>query len=114
MIQKLFIDGTKVKARYRIIIDDVEKLITHKTLTYLVRLAHARLTSDGWVYKTDLDMGDVAKYMQRVRNEISPLSIENDVQGSYRLDIDASKIEMNRPILQEIPDFMISNCFKDD
>ena len=56
MIEKLCIDGTKVKTRYRIIIDDTEKLITHKALAYLVRLAHARLNGDGWVYKTDLDI----------------------------------------------------------
>ena len=109
------VDGEYLKERYLIRINGFPVRLTGKSFKYFARLAWSRLHSDtGWVYKEDLEVGfNQARYLYRMKNEICAVFssswpvVENNRLGYYRLNIDPSRISINREHLTNHPDFEV-------
>ena len=109
------VDGSYEHERYLIRIDGFPVRLTGKSFKYFVKLANKRLQDEaGWVYKEDIEVGfNQARYLYRMKNEIYdsftsawPV-VENNRLGYYRLNIDPSRIRINRDRLREHPDWEV-------
>ncbi len=114
------IDGTLERERYLVRINGFPVRLTGKSFKYFTRLAWWRLYREpGWIYKEDLEIGfNQARYLYRMKNEItSALTfcwavIENNRLGYYRLNLDPTRIRINRENLQRHPDYEV-RCLAD-
>jgi hypothetical protein len=119
--ESIEIDGTAVRERYLIRINNCPISLTGKSFKYFVRLVWSRLTKDnGWLYKEDLEKGlNQARYLYRLRQEIGrdflpdwPL-YENNRSGYYRLAADRDRLRVNVEALQEFPDYEVQEMARE-
>lgn len=109
------IDGTPVRERFLVRINNCPVSLTGKSFKYLLKLVWSRLTKDsGWLYKEDLEHGfNQARYLYRLRQEVGrdlfpdwPL-YENNRSGYYRLAADRDGLRVNLSALKEFPDYEV-------
>jgi len=106
---KLEIDGSTIKNRWKVIVNQTMFAISHQSFKYLLKLVSAVFTKpEGWIHKLDLDEGDnQAKYIYRLRKELNLKAgdlIENNGAGSYRLNLRKEEIRVNRESLERMGD----------
>ena len=111
--------GTMDRERFLVRINGFPVPLTGKSFKYFVKLAWSRLTDEsGWMYKEDIEVGfNQARYLYRMKNEIAagydagwPI-IENNRLGYYRLQVDPSRIQIDRTCLERHPDWEIRSLF---
>ncbi|MCI0531359.1 MAG: hypothetical protein L0Y74_05370, partial [candidate division Zixibacteria bacterium] len=108
MAVHLYVDGTPVKNRFCITLNQKPVSLPAKSFDYLLKLASSRHNSeDGWVHKEDLEPGfNQARYLHRLKRQLLPYLpsgfdlIENNRLGSYRLNLKKENIALN---LDNIP-----------
>jgi len=119
--ESIEIDGTPVRERFLVRINNRPISLTGKSFKYLVRLVWSRLTKDnGWLYKEDIEKGfNQARYLYRLRQEIGrdflpdwPL-YENNRSGYYRLAVGRDRLRVNVEALKEFPDCEIQQMAHD-
>ena len=108
----LVLDGSLVKGKYAIILDDRKILLSHKSFKYLFKLAWAVFKKEGgWIHKLDLEEGEnQGKYIYRLKKELSLTDgklIENNRIGCYRLNLKKEKIQINKKVLETSEDYEI-------
>lgn len=108
----LVLDGSLVKGKYVIILDDRKILLSHKSFKYLFKLAWADFKKEGgWIHKLDLEEGEnQGKYIYRLKKELSLSDgklIENNRIGCYRLTLKKEKIQINKKVLETSEDYEI-------
>jgi len=108
----LVLDGSLVKGKYTIILDDRKILLSHKSFKYLFKLAWAVFKKEvGWIHKLDLEEGEnQGKYIYRLKKELSLSDgklIENNRIGCYRLNLKKEKIQINKKVLETSEDYEI-------
>ena len=113
----LVLDGSLVKGKYAIILDDRKILLSHKSFKYLFKLAWAVFKKEGgWIHKLDLEEGEnQGKYIYRLKKELSLSDgklIENNRIGCYRLNLKKEKIQVNKKVLENFEDYEIRELSK--
>ncbi|MDP3024491.1 MAG: DEAD/DEAH box helicase [candidate division Zixibacteria bacterium] len=113
----LFFDGTLIKGRYTIFIDNRKIFLSHKSFKYLFKLAWAAFKKEGgWIHKLDLEEGEnQGKYIYRLKKELSLADgklIENNRIGCYRLNLKKEKIQVNKKVLENFEDYEIKELSK--
>ncbi len=114
-LESLDVDGAFQDDRYLVRINGFPVRLTGKSFKYLVKLAWSRLHRDsGWVYKEEIEAGfNQARYLYRMKQEIAgavPFGgslVQNNRLGYYRLNVEPSRITINREQLREHDDFEI-------
>ncbi len=109
---ELVLDGSLIKGKYAIILDDRKILLSHKSFKYLFKLAWAVFKKEGgWIHKLDLEEGEnQGKYIYRLKKELSLTDgklIENNRIGCYRLNLKKEKIQINKKVLETSEDYEI-------
>lgn len=104
---KLEIDGTTVKNRWKVELNQIMFALSHQSFKYLLKLVGAVYTKpEGWIHKLDLEEGDnQAKYIYRLRKELKLKVgdlIENNGAGSYRLNLKKEEIKVNKESLMKM------------
>ncbi|EQB63839.1 MAG: hypothetical protein RBG1_1C00001G1418 [candidate division Zixibacteria bacterium RBG-1] len=98
---KLEIDGSTVKNRWKVVLNQIQHVLSYCSFKYLLKLVEAVYSKpEGWIHKLDLDEGDnQAKYIYRLRKELSLKAeevIENNGAGSYRLNLKKEEVRVNK------------------
>ncbi len=98
---KLEVDGTTVKNRWKVVVNQTTFALSYQSFKYLLKLIGAVYAKpEGWLHKLDLDDGDnQAKYIYRLRKELKLKAgqvIENNGAGSYRLNLKKEEIGVNK------------------
>jgi len=101
---KLEIDGSTVKNRWKVVLNQTVSALSYCSFKYLLKLIQAVHTKpEGWIHKLDLEEGDnQAKYIYRLRKELSLKAgemLENNGAGSYRLNLRKEEIRVNKESL---------------
>ncbi len=124
---KLEIDGTTIKNRWKVVLNQTMFALSYCSFKYLLKLVGAVYTqSEGWIHKLDLDEGDnQAKYIYRLRKELKLSAgggsafggkagdlIENNGAGSYRLNLKKEEIRVNKESLMIKEDEEIKRLVK--
>ncbi|HVP36522.1 MAG TPA: helicase-related protein, partial [Terriglobales bacterium] len=114
----LFLDGTLIKGKYVIFMNKIKILLSHKSFKYLFKLAWAAFNREGgWIHKLDLEEGEnQGKYIYRLKKELSLTDgklIENNRIGSYRLNLNKDKIQLNKKLLENFEDYEIRELSKE-
>lgn len=109
-VTSLVIDGSPKKERYLVIVNGEKCWIQGRLFMYLTKLVKARLTSEGWIEKYDIEPGaNQARYLYRLRQQLEEagfeLKIENSKTGLYRLTV--TDVSLNPSTLQEHPDHQV-------
>jgi len=115
---ELVLDGSLVKGKYAIVLDDRKILLSHKSFKYLFKLAWAIFKKEGgWIHKLDLEEGEnQGKYIYRLKKELSLADgklIENNRIGCYRLNLKKEKIQVNKKVLDNFEDYEIKKLLEE-
>ncbi|MCJ7459343.1 MAG: DEAD/DEAH box helicase [candidate division Zixibacteria bacterium] len=114
----LFLDGTLIKGRYTVFIDNRKIFLSHKSFKYLFKLIWATFKKEGgWIHKLDLEEGEnQGKYIYRLKKELSLSDrklIENNRIGCYRLNLIKEKVHLNKNVLDNFEDYEIKKLLEE-